>query len=49
MLQEPRIEEKSRVTLTGLAEFTDNTTWIGGQTGLLGIAGVTGTDTQVDG
>jgi hypothetical protein len=42
MLQEPRIEEKSRVTLTGLAEFTEITTRIGGQTGLLRIAQVDG-------
>jgi hypothetical protein len=49
MLQEPRTEDKSRVTLTELVGFTGNTTRISGQIGLLGTMGVTETDTWVDG
>jgi hypothetical protein len=47
MLQESRIEEKSRVTLTRLTGFTRNTTQIGGQTGLLKTARITGMEAQV--
>jgi hypothetical protein len=49
MLQEPRVEEKSRVILTRLARFTENMTRIDGQIGLLRTARGTRIDTQVDG
>jgi hypothetical protein len=49
MLQESWIEEESRVALTELTEFTGNTTQIDRHIGLLGIAGVTGMDTRVNG
>jgi hypothetical protein len=42
-------KEKSQVTLSGLTEFTGNTTRIGGQIGLLGIIRVTGMDARVGG
>jgi hypothetical protein len=42
-------EEKSRVTLARLAEFTENTTQIGRRIGLLRTARITGMDTQVSG
>jgi hypothetical protein len=48
MVQEPRIEEKSRVTPTRLAGFVRNTTRIDGQIMLLRIDGETGIDTWVD-
>jgi hypothetical protein len=49
MVQEPQTEEKSQVTLTRLAEFAGNMKRIDRQTRLLGIDGVTGMDTRVNG
>jgi hypothetical protein len=49
MLQESQTKEESWITLTGMPRFARNTTWIGGQIGLLSTTGVTRMDTWVNG